>query len=226
MQDALGYEFFTYEGETPLELDPAYGEKYAQDYNRKVGKLAWDISQLLKKLETDTGNSGHDEQATAKATIYLAECSYDRKETREILEGDLRHHGYTVLPDQQLPRDEADYVAAVERLLERCRLAIHLVGESYGAVPVGPSQKSVAELQNELAVQRSKSGALARVIWLPENPLRAGTAAGVYRGVAPESRGPIRGGPDHWGPRGSENLDPRHLLSCRISDPRPDDWPH
>ena len=168
MKDLLGYEFFTFEDETPLELDPVYGEKYAQDYNRKVGKLAWDISQLLTKLETDTCDSGHDEQATAKATIFLAECSYDRKDTREILEGDLRRHGYTVLPDQQLPRDEADYVAAVERLLERCELSIHLVGESYGAVPDGPSQKSVVVLQNELAVQRSKSGALARVIWLPD----------------------------------------------------------
>jgi len=168
MKDILGYEFFTFEGETPLELDPAYGEKYAQDYNRKVGKLAWDISQLLKKLETDTGDSGHDEQATAKATIYLAECSYDRKQAREILEGELRRHGYTVLPDQQLPQGEEDYVTAVARLLERCRLAIHLVGESYGAVPDGPSQKSVVVLQNELAVQQSKSGALPRVIWLPE----------------------------------------------------------
>ncbi len=167
VQKVLGYEFFTYEGKTPLELDAAYGEKYAQDYNRKVGKLAWDISQLLTKLETDTGDSGHDEQATAKATIYLAECSYDRKETREILEGELRRHGYTVLPDQQLPRDKADYVAAVERLLERCKLSIHLVGENYGLVPDGPSQKSVVVLQNELAVQRCRSGALARVIWLP-----------------------------------------------------------
>ena len=168
MKDLLGYEFFTFEDETPLELDPAYGETYAQDYNRKVGKLAWDISQLLTKLESDTGDSGHDEQATAKATIYLAECSYDRKETREILEGDLRRHGYTVLPDQQLPRDEGEYVAAVARLLERCKLSIHLVGASYGAVPDGPSEKSAVVLQNELAVQRSKSGALPRVIWLPE----------------------------------------------------------
>jgi hypothetical protein len=42
------------------------------------------------------------------------------------------------------------------------------VGASYGTVPDGPSQKSVAVLQNELAVKRSKSGALPRVIWLPE----------------------------------------------------------
>jgi hypothetical protein len=42
------------------------------------------------------------------------------------------------------------------------------VGASYGAVPDGPSQKSVVVLQNELAARRSKSCGLPRVIWLPE----------------------------------------------------------
>jgi hypothetical protein len=167
VKDVLGYEFFAFEDGAPLELDSAYGETFAQDYNRKIGKLAWDISQLLKRLETDNG-SGYDLQATAKPAVYLAECSYDRKQAREILEGELRRYGYTVLPDQQLPRDEADYVAAVERLLARCKLAIHLVGGSYGAVLDGPSQKSTAVLQNELAAKRSKSDALKRVIWAPE----------------------------------------------------------
>lgn len=168
VKDVLGYEFFAFEDGAPLELDSAYGETFAQDYNRKIGKLAWDISQLLKRLETDNGDSGDGGQATAKPDVYLAECSYDRKQAREILEGELRRHGYTVLPDQQLPRDEADYVAAVERLLERCKLSIHLVGGSYGAVPDGPSQKSAAVLQNEIAAKRSKSDALKRVIWAPE----------------------------------------------------------
>jgi len=168
MKDVLGYEFFTFEDETPLELDPAYGEKFSQDYNRKVGKLAWDVAQLLKTLEAQTGRKSPDQTTPAKPALYLAECSRDQREMREILEGDLRRHGYTVLPDEPLPRDEEDYVAAVERLLARCTLAIHLVGNSYGAVPDGPSQKSVVVLQNELAIQQSKSGALSRVIWLRE----------------------------------------------------------
>lgn len=168
MREILGYEFFTFEDNTPLELDPAYGEKYAQDYNRKVGKLAWDISQMLKTLEASNGSDGQQKQSADQITVYLAECSYDRKETREILEGELQRHGYVVLPDQQLPRDEADYARAVATLLARSNLAIHLVGESYGAVPDGPNHKSVVVLQNELAVQRSKSDGLPRVIWLPE----------------------------------------------------------
>jgi hypothetical protein len=169
VKDVLGYEFFTVDSGAPLELDPAYGEKFAQDYNRKVGILAWDVAQLLKKLEANgTGANGSDSHGTAGATIYLAECGYDRKESREILAADLRRHGCTVLPDQQLPREEGDYRAAVELLLTRCQLAVHLVGTSYGAVPDGPSEKSVVVHQNELAVKQSRSGGLPRVIWLPD----------------------------------------------------------
>jgi hypothetical protein len=167
MQDVLGYDFFTIEDGTPLELDSAYGEKFAQDYNRKVGKLAWDVSQLLKALPGD-GDNGDPKPGPSKPTVYLAECSYDRKQTREILEGELKRHGYTVLPDHELPRDEEEYVAEVERLLKRCQLSVHLVGETYGGVPVGPTEKSVVLLQNELAAKRSKSDGLKRVIWVPE----------------------------------------------------------
>ena len=164
----LGYEFFTIEDGTPLELDSAYGEKFAQDYNRKVGKLAWDVSQLLKALESGSGDNGHSKPKTSKPTVYLAECSYDRTQAREILEGELKRLGNTVLPDEELPRREVEYVAAVEALLKRCQLSIHLVGETYDGVPVGPSGKSVVQLQNELAAKRSKSDALKRVIWVPE----------------------------------------------------------
>src|SRR6266700_3822527 len=75
------------------------------------------------------------------------------KLAREFLDGELKRLGYPVLPDRQLPADEAEYVAAVESMLARCALSIHLVGESYGAVPDGPTAKSTGMLQNELAVE-------------------------------------------------------------------------
>jgi hypothetical protein len=102
------------------------------------------------------------------SAIYLAECGYDRREAREALASELRLHGFKIFPDQQLPREEADYVAEVAKLLERCKLSVHLIGSSYGAVPDGPSQKSVLILQNELAAQRSKTAGLQRIIWIPE----------------------------------------------------------
>jgi hypothetical protein len=167
LQQMLGYEFYTFVDEAPLELDPAFGPEMAQKYNLKLAKLAWDISQLLKKLSAASAESAATLSAS-KPVVYLAECSYDRREFREALEADLHLQGYQVLPDQPLPRDEADYVAEVTRLLQKCKLSVHLVGSASGAVPDGPSQKPVVVLQNELAVQRSKINGLKRVIWLPE----------------------------------------------------------
>jgi hypothetical protein len=169
VKEMLGYEFYTFVDQAPLELDSAYGPELAQKYNLKLAKLAWDIAQFLKRFEAATqGEEVVPKPSESKPAVYLAECSYDRREAREALEAELRLHGYPILPDRQLPREETDYVTAVARLLEQCSLSIHIVGPSYGAVPDGPSQKSVVVLQNEVAVQRSKGGGLRRVIWLPE----------------------------------------------------------
>jgi hypothetical protein len=131
MQQVLGYEFYVFDDErTPLELDPAYGVDMAQKYNVKVVKLAWDIAQQLKQLET----AGVDERPDAgrvpsKPLIYLAECSWDQRQAREALETDLRLHGYPIVPDRHLPREEAAYLGEVARLLAQSALSIHLVGK-------------------------------------------------------------------------------------------------
>jgi hypothetical protein len=186
MKNLLGFEFFAYKDGAPLELDPDYGPEYSQLYKQKVAILAQDIAQLLKTLQAEGGASKSNDKdvqsesrAPSKPAVYLAECSYDRKPARELLEGELKRLGYPVLPDKRLPQDEAEYVSAVESLLARCALSIHLVGEKYGTVPDGPTDKSVSILQNELAVVRCRSGGLQRLIWLPQ---------GTRSEQAPQSR--------------------------------------
>jgi hypothetical protein len=172
----LGYEFYGYdEDQTPREFDPAYGDKSKEEFLRKVYKLARDIAQLLARLGANVPHSDSTltDGSAPKPTVYLAECSRDRRDAREALRGELERYGYTVLPNQQLSSDEEEYVAEAERLLAKCRFSVHLIGTSYGVVPDGASQKSVVVLQNELAARRSKSGGLPRVIWLPE-----GTSSG------------------------------------------------
>lgn len=164
----LGYEFYELDTDkTPRELDPQFGDKFRQEFLRKVNKLAWDIKQLLDQLgsshEASASDAGPD-----KPVVYLAECSRDRREIREVLEGEIKRHGYAVLPDRQLPTDEAEVVTEVQGLLAKCMLSVHLVGTGYGLVPDGAGQKSVVILQNELAAARCKAAVFQRVIWLPD----------------------------------------------------------
>ena len=165
----LGYEFYVIEDGVPLELDAAYGESFAQNYNRRVGKLAWDAAQLLNEL------AASDPRATPPptgSTVYLAECSLDRHDLRERLETELRLLGHSVVPDQRLPlEDEAACVRLVSDWLARSSLAIHLIGAAPGAVPDGERGQGIVALQNQLAAERSKACGLARLIWLPEGTL-------------------------------------------------------
>jgi len=172
MKAMLGHQFYDLdEDSTPLELDPAFGAESAQRYNVRVAKLAWEIActlKLLDKAEVEVHLAVAAEALPAKPTVYLAECSFDQRDAREALDAELRCHGYRVLPDHPLPRDEAAFVEEVEKLLKQSQLSVHLIGKSYGAVPDGESQKSIVVLQNELATQASHNAGLRRIIWLPE----------------------------------------------------------
>jgi len=169
MDKVLGYDFYELDADnTPQELDPHFGDTFRQEFLRKVNKLAWDIKQLLDQLGSGAPETSAPDAGAAKPIVYLAECSRDRREAREILEGELKRHGYAVLPDQPLATEEAEVAAQVQGLLAKCMLSVHLVGTGYGLVPEGSGQKSVVVLQNELAANRCKSGAFQRVIWLPE----------------------------------------------------------
>jgi hypothetical protein len=173
MREALGYSFYEFdEQHVPLELDSAYGEEFARKYNLKLAKLAFDVAQLIKTIESPAAPAYHPLEAARSAipklAVYLAECSSDRRDAREALESELRFHGYSVFPDIQLLRSEEEYLAAVEGFLARSDLSIHLVGARYGAVPDGVDDKSVTILQNELAIERHKKVGLRRIISLPE----------------------------------------------------------
>lgn len=169
MQELLGYEFYRIEDGVPVEMDEFYGQQYEQDFNRMLNKLAFEIAVLLNELnEESDSDAGTLAQHLNKPTIYLAECSFELKKYREVLDAELRRLGYTVLPDKQLPRTEANYLTAVDELLSQCQLSIHLVGSKYGVVPDGPSDKSTANLQNDVAAEHSQSHGLRRVVWIQE----------------------------------------------------------
>ena len=187
MRQLLGYPFYTVDDQqTPILLDPALGADKAGQFNMKIYKLACDLRESLRKLPAPSSSTAAPPTTpagtvvsagaaaaavrtapNAKPVIYLAQCAYDCRDAREAVETDLRTQGYTVLPDTTLSNLEDEFTAQVRAMLDTARLAIHMVGAAPGLVPDGPAQKPAVVLQHELAVEKSKAGALERVIWLP-----------------------------------------------------------
>jgi hypothetical protein len=159
LRDMTGYAFYEpADDKPPKPYDPAFGENEKRAFLAGVQTVAWHIKQLLKALGTPLQTS---------PSVYLAECARDRRDERQLVAAELTRLGYAVLPESDLPRDETEFTAEVERLLLRCVLSIHFVGNGYGAVPDGITEKSVVILQNEIAVRVSKGGHLRRVSSLP-----------------------------------------------------------
>ena len=130
--------------------------------------MAWELANSLQQLAQSRHAGRADTAGLGRSVVFLADCGRDQRDARERLATELRMHGHEVLPALQLPLAEDALVPELKVQLERCALAIHLVGSSVGPVPDGPSGRSLVMLENQLAAERCRQGALRRIIWLPE----------------------------------------------------------
>ncbi|NCT94924.1 MAG: TIR domain-containing protein [Chitinophagaceae bacterium] len=172
IRNILGYEFYTTDPQTgrPKELAQVFGQQSEKLYWEKLDDLANDLAAFLENLEypqtggaiNTTDNNGKD-----SIRIYLAESSYETQTFRDSIRRELQDNGYSITPDRQLPLIAPVLVEEVNSFLHQSQLSIHLVGENYGIVPEG-TQKSIIELQNEVAAAASSNGQLERLIWIPE----------------------------------------------------------
>lgn len=149
------------------------------DYNKKIVGIAKHASDAIQELEqqcdsqSDVSITRSEYCGPGQATsvkIFLAECSSDMRDPRENLRTELiAFNGYTVFPEHLLPLDsEAEHRENVSSLLQECNLSVHIIGDRYGTIPDGPSEKSTVELQNEIAAEAAtRSAGLKRLIWLP-----------------------------------------------------------
>src|SRR5206468_9768817 len=135
----------------PRELRPQ-SPSTAEDFVAQVDDLAFDLQRRMAESQqpASTGAGGGQEPLA----VYLAHTTHGLQQQRDEIRRELLEHGYRVLPDRDLPLNRQDLVLKVEEALDRCVLAIHLIGASYGLVPEG-LQSSVLELQEELSAART-----------------------------------------------------------------------
>lgn len=172
IQNILGYEFYTTDSSSGRirELAQISGQQTDRLYWDKLDDIANDIAAFLESIESQDGNTIEGHSATIeneKLKIYLAESSFETKELRDNLRRELQNSGCEIYPNKQLPFIESTLVDNVNTFLDNTELSIHLIGENYGLIPEG-TQKSIVEIQNDVASSMSNKSGLQRLIWLPE----------------------------------------------------------
>ncbi|MGA8220759.1 MAG: DUF4062 domain-containing protein [Candidatus Acidiferrales bacterium] len=167
LQTLIGYQFFKVDPDSGrvYELNEVFGSEAQRDFWLRLDDLAHDICCMLEILEAPQTPDSRGDTPEIEA-IFLAEVTSDLREQRETLRRDLQQHGYTVLPTRALPLVVSELREAIREDMARCRLSIHLVGKSYGFVPEA-SDRSILEIQNELAIARGEQGGFSRLLWLP-----------------------------------------------------------
>ncbi len=176
IRNILGYEFYGTDPTTNRvkEFSPIFSHT-EKGYWEKLDDLANDICVFLEELKaTNSPSSSSPIKPAASASnknvknIFLAESSYDMRDLRDSLKRELQDHGYNILPYGQLSLVAKELKDNVNEFMQQAQLSIHLVGNSYGIVPEG-TEKSIVEIQNEIAASNSVSNNLPRLIWIPEN---------------------------------------------------------
>jgi TIR domain-containing protein len=162
VQPLLGYEFYRLQPGSgrPLEFNKVYGSDAERDFWVRLNDLAYDLADLLKRLE-QTGTVS----AADKPVAYVAITTSDLQSQHDGLRRELLRHGYGVLPDRELPLLAPQLEQSVAQQLQQCPVAIHLVGAAYGVVPEG-AVESMPALQARLAAERARAGGLVRLVWI------------------------------------------------------------
>jgi hypothetical protein len=189
VEPLLGYEFYRLQAGTgrPLEFNRVYGSDAERDFWVRLNDLAYDLADLLQRLEQPAVSTTPDTQ-----TVYVATTTSDLQPQYDALRRELLRHGYAVLPDRELPLRSADLEQTVAAHLQASRLSIHLIGAAYGVVPEGAIE-SMQAAQARLAAARARTGGLVRLVWIAPGAVSADPRHGELLKTLRDDPSPGRG---------------------------------
>lgn len=104
------------------------------------------LLDLVAEIKTLTG---HVAEAGVKGPgniIYLAQTAPDMGGNRNTIKRELVEHGFRVVPDADLKVHKKDIKSHIQNLVDKSRMAIHLLGNSYGEA-MKETGNSIAETQ-------------------------------------------------------------------------------
>jgi hypothetical protein len=169
LEPLLGYEFYEAlpESDHFREFLMNPNEEDRWKFYARVDDLAQDVAKLLGELEGQADVAAQGATAAGK-TVYLAVTTPDMSEKRDDLKRELERRGFDVLPAAALPSTFQELSEAVAKDLSSSSFSIHLLGAGYGPAPDG-GDKSISELELDLAGESAAHQGLVQLIWLPDD---------------------------------------------------------
>ena len=165
----VNYNFFDEDPDSSRvsEYDERFGAEANQKYFSRVYDICQELWPTIKTLKQRLGELVQSVSPDAETkTIYIAQTTADLREEAEKIRRELVGRGHKVLPSQPLSMLGDELLPQVSDYLSESSMSIHPVGKAYGVVPEGESESLIA-IQNRLAAQKSQSGGLDRVVWIP-----------------------------------------------------------
>lgn len=188
IRDVLDCRFYRVDeiAERFKELRPQINKDDVTEYAIRLEKLAQDVVELIKQMQRsqpvrESGSTAADVTSVSASTstvqqveivtppeiaVYLAETAGDVSKERNDIKSELQQFNYRVLPDQPLPQDTEELIAAVRGYMEQARLSVHLFGKKYGTRP-DSEDRSIPHIQYDLAAEVN----MEQLIWLPKDAI-------------------------------------------------------
>ncbi len=165
----FGFEFFEQDPVTGRirEFDEAFGEALKQRYHERLYDLAHEVCQvlrILKQLQSDVVDPA--KKANHRHVVYLALTTSDLQTERDRIRREFLERGHMVLPETPLPLSAKELERVVRGHLDKCSIAIHLLGTNYGVTPED-SAESLPCLQVKLSAQHARQKSFKRYLWMP-----------------------------------------------------------
>jgi hypothetical protein len=169
LRELLSFDFFEIDPNgSPREFRQEVGANKDLKYWARFEDLAQAIKRAIESSQPQEEPTPTEDLPLAKK-VYLAQTTVDLRDERDRIKRELLQRGFFVLPDHDLPIDTAsEFESTVRQEIERCVISVHLIGESYGAIPDGEEERSVIRWQSDIAgEQAQKDQKFVRLIWMP-----------------------------------------------------------
>jgi len=179
LRELISYDLFMYDPFTGMmkEFNAFFGQDAEKTYWMRLVDLAYDIYKVIyynqsmahsPDLKHKSSDSMPDE------CVYLADTGNDLLIQKNIVRRELERHGYRVLPEQFLSSEVAETSDRIKSDLSKCRLSIHLIGESFTDDNLEDREEvRLMKLENQIAIDHSnakKNGTpFRRLIWIPQD---------------------------------------------------------